>query len=93
MCMKQASTMVSPLILGLYHLAMDIDVYLHLLIEGLKELQIDVDTYDHSGKKTFWMCATLFWTINDFLRYAMLSGWSAKGFIGCQSYHKEICSF
>lgn len=39
------------------------------------------------------MGATLFWTICDFPRYAMLSGLSTKRFVACPSCQKDTCSF
>ncbi|XP_056686012.1 uncharacterized protein [Spinacia oleracea] len=62
---------------------MDIDVYLQPLIHELKLLWEGVPAFDaHSGNK-FKMRAALHSTINDFPAYAMLSGWSTRGYKAC----------
>ena len=38
------------------------------------------------------MRAALLWTINDFLAYGMMSGWSTIGNMACPTYNKDICS-
>ena len=38
------------------------------------------------------MRAVLLWTINDFLAYGMMSGWSTIGNMACPTYNKDICS-
>ena len=40
-------------------------------------------TYDISRKQNFVMRAALMWTINDFLAYGMVSGWSMHGKLAC----------
>ncbi|NAW44972.1 hypothetical protein FGF76_23525, partial [Salmonella sp. gx-f4] len=54
----------------------DNDIYLQPLIEKLKQLWAGVETYDVLKKENFNLRAALLWTINDFLAYANLSGWS-----------------
>ncbi|KAG7627180.1 putative transposase Ptta/En/Spm plant [Arabidopsis thaliana x Arabidopsis arenosa] len=50
------------------------------LIEELKDLWFNgVNAYDISTKQNFLLRAVLMWTINDFLAYAMLSGWTTHG--------------
>ena len=59
----------------------NIDVYMQPLIAELKELwAVGVETYDALTNENFNLCARLLWIISDFLRYAMLSGWSTKGY-------------
>nr|GEW21217.1 hypothetical protein [Tanacetum cinerariifolium] len=53
-----------------------IDVFLQPLIKELTSLWKGVKTYDISKENNFIMRAILLWTINDFLAYGMLSGWS-----------------
>ncbi|XP_058765057.1 uncharacterized protein LOC131638514 [Vicia villosa] len=61
-----------------------IDVYLQPLIDELQNLWNQGDlTYDISTKQNFVMKAALMWTINDFLAYGMLSGWSTQGKLAC----------
>jgi len=69
---------------------MNIDVYLRPLILELKELwDKGVTTWDAGTRKNFKLHALLLWTINDFLAYAMLSGWSTKGKFACPYCHKD----
>ena len=44
---------------------------------------LGVDTYDSNRKHNFQMRAALMWTINDYLAYGMLSGWSTHGVLSC----------
>lgn len=61
----------------------DIDVFLDPLISESKQLWEGVDAYDAFGREHFKLRAMLLWTINDFLAYANLSGWSTKGRVAC----------
>ena len=51
-----------------------------------------VETFDASTGKTFRMHATMMWTINDFLAYGNLSGWSTKGYKVCLVCNIETSS-
>ncbi|KAG8480898.1 hypothetical protein CXB51_025476 [Gossypium anomalum] len=42
-----------------------------------------IDAFDSSASESFTLRACLLWTINDFLAYASLSGWSTKGRVAC----------
>jgi hypothetical protein len=56
----------------------------------LKELWNNgVKTRDAGTPKNFTSRAILFWKINDFPAYAMLSGWSTKGKLAFPYYHKH----
>jgi len=73
----------------------DIDVYLSPLIEYLRLLWGEgVEVFDAYEKVNFSLRALLLWTINDFLTYGNLSGYSVKGhhaFPICEantSYHQ-----
>jgi Transposase family tnp2 len=71
----------------------DIDVYLAPLIDESKELwEVGIIAYDSSKKEEFQLRATILWTINDFSAYAMLSGWSTKGYIACPICGKDTDS-
>jgi len=73
---------------------MDIDVYLRPLVLELKELWENVvTTWDAQTMKKFKLHAILLWTINDFLAYAILSGWSTKGKFVCPYCHKDTDYF
>ncbi|GJS48995.1 Myb domain protein 62 [Tanacetum coccineum] len=41
------------------------------------------NAYECTKKEDFTLRAALLWTINDFLAYGMLSGWSVKGYNAC----------
>ncbi|XP_038716573.1 uncharacterized protein LOC120009913 [Tripterygium wilfordii] len=89
---KGSIFMLSLLILRLNSPDNDIDVYLRLLIDELKELwENGVDTYDAMKEQYFRLHAATLWTINDFLAYANLSGWSTKGKLVCLTCNKDTC--
>ena len=61
-----------------------IDVYLQPLMDELMLLWNEgVLTYDISKNQNFIIRTALMWTINDFLAYAMVSGWSMVGRLAC----------
>ncbi|KAM3200465.1 hypothetical protein P3L10_032827 [Capsicum annuum] len=70
----------------------DIDVYLQPMIEELNELCNGVETCDAHSQSNFIMCVALMWTINDFLAYGNLSGWSTKGKLACPCCYKDTHS-
>ncbi|KAH1107259.1 hypothetical protein J1N35_011027 [Gossypium stocksii] len=70
----------------------DINIYMQPLIEELKQLWAGVKTYDALRKENFYLRTALLWTINDFLAYANLSGWSTKGDYACLCCAVQTCS-
>ncbi|XP_023893695.1 uncharacterized protein LOC112005636 [Quercus suber] len=93
LCMKRSSLILSLVILGPTSLGIAIDVYLQPLVEELRELwDVGVQAYDASSKEIFQLRAALMWTVNDFLAYANLSGWSTKGGLACPSCAVETDS-
>jgi len=90
LCLKQSYWMLSMMIPGVRSPGVSIDVYLQPLIDELKVLwEEGVKAWDAKERKDFDLHAILLWTINDFLAYAMLSGWSTKGKFACPYYHTE----
>ena len=84
MCMKQTFFMLSLFIPGLIILGNDINIYLQPLIDELNGLwEVGVETYDASINQNFCMHAAILWTINDFLAYVNLLGWSIKEKFSC----------
>lgn len=82
--MKEKFFILSLLIPGPKSPGNNIDVFLQPLIEELNELwSVGAKTYDASTKDTFQMRAALMWTIDDFLAYGTLSGWSTSGRFAC----------
>jgi len=68
----------------------DIDVYLSPLTKNLRKLWEDgVDVWDGNLHKTFRLHAIVFCTINDFLAYENLSGYSIKGYHACPICEKN----
>ncbi|XP_074322851.1 uncharacterized protein LOC141659824 [Apium graveolens] len=58
------------------------------LVAELKELwDVGLETYDAFADHTFILHVSLLWTISDFPGYALLSGWSTKGKLGCPNCH------
>ncbi|XP_004297999.1 PREDICTED: uncharacterized protein LOC101291426 [Fragaria vesca subsp. vesca] len=91
LCMKQPYLFLSLLILGPKGPGNNIDVYLQPLVEELKMLWNEgVETYDAFKKEMFRLRAAVLWTINDFPAYAMLSGYSTKGFKACPVCVEDI---
>jgi len=43
-------------------------------------------------KETFQLHASILWTINDFLAYGNLSGWSTKGNFACPCCNEDTWS-
>jgi len=79
MCMKQQLMFLTILVPGPNHPKRSLDVFLQPLIEELKVLWFNgVNAYDISTKQNSLLRAVLMWTINDFLAYAMLSGWTTQ---------------
>ena len=93
LCMKPENLILSTLISGPESPKNSIDVYMQPLIAELKELWDEgVETYDASTNQTFNLRASLLWTISDFPGYAMLSGWSTEGYLGCPVCNYETSS-
>ena len=95
LCMKRKYIMLSMMISGPRQPGNDIDVYLSPLIEDLRLLwDAGIEVFDAYGKVNFNLRALLFCTINDFLAYEYLSGYSVKGHSACPiceentSYHQ-----
>ena len=62
--------MLSLLSPGPYQPENEIDICLKPLVDELKELwEEGVETYDAYSKEHFQMCATLLWTIHDYLGF------------------------
>ena len=72
--------MLSMMISRPRQLRNDINVYRSPLIEDLRKWWDEgVDMFDGNQNKTFKLCAMIFCTIDDFLAYGNLSGYSVKG--------------
>ena len=72
--------MLSMMISGPRQQRNDIDIYLSLLNEDLRKLlNKGVDVFEGNRNETFKLRAMVFCTINDFLAYENLSGYSVKG--------------
>ena len=88
--MKRKYIMLSMMISGPRQPENDIDVYLTPLIEDFRKLWVDVvDVYDGNVQQTFRLRAMIFCTINDFLAYGNLSGYSVKGHHTCPICEKK----
>ena len=84
---------MSLLILGPKIPGNEIDVYLRPLIVDLKELwENRVRTYDFVSRSNFKLHASILWTINNFLTYENLSGWSTKGYLACPICNRDASS-
>ncbi|KAF7114877.1 hypothetical protein RHSIM_RhsimUnG0071800 [Rhododendron simsii] len=92
-CMKEPFCFMSLLIPGPSAIGRDIDVYLRPLVDELKVLWKDgVRTYDASTEQYFTMRACFLWTINDLPAYAIMSGWSTKGYLACPICNEDNSS-
>ena len=84
LCMTRPFMLLSLLIPRRYGPGQNIDIYLRPLIDDLQLLWTDgVQTWDVSRRHNFQIRAALMWTINDFLAYGILSGWSTHGRLAC----------
>ncbi|KAI5328556.1 hypothetical protein L3X38_027953 [Prunus dulcis] len=84
-CMKKEYMMMTVLITE--DPGRSIDVYLRPLVDELKDLWTNgVRTYDKSTGRMFTLRAAVMWTVNDFPAYAMVSGWSTKGYMACPDH-------
>ena len=82
--MKQKYMMLFMMISGPRQPGNDIDVYLSLLIEDLAKLWDEgFLVFDGFQNETFQMRVMIFCSINDFLAYGNLSGYSIKGHCAC----------
>ncbi|CAL8989925.1 unnamed protein product [Prunus brigantina] len=90
-CMKKEYMMMTVLITE--DPGRSIDVYLRPLVDELKDLWTNgVRTYDKSTGKMFTFRAAVLWTVNDFPAYAMVSGWSTKGYMACPVCKEDVTS-
>ncbi|CAL2227869.1 unnamed protein product [Prunus armeniaca] len=90
-CMKKEYMMMTVLITE--DLGRSIDVYLRLLVDELKDLWTNsVRMYDKSTRKMFTLRAAVMWTVTDFPAYAMVSGWSTKGYMACPVCKEDVTS-
>ncbi|KAI5321214.1 hypothetical protein L3X38_030285 [Prunus dulcis] len=90
-CMKKEYMMMTVLITE--DPGRSIDVYLRPLVDELKDLWTNgVRTYDKSTGKMFTLRAAVMWTVNDFPAYAMVSGWSTKGYMACPVCKEDVTS-
>ena len=76
MCMRLEFMFLSTIILGPNSSGQNIDVCLWPLIDELTQLWSSGALTYVSRKHNFFMRVALMWTINDFLTYGMVSGWS-----------------
>jgi len=84
MCMRPEFMFLSMVIPGPSNSGRNIGVCLRLLIDELTQLwSSGALTYDILRKQNFVMRTALMWTINDFLAYGMLSGWSTHEKLAC----------
>ncbi|XP_074347485.1 uncharacterized protein LOC141686344 [Apium graveolens] len=91
--MKPENLIMSTLIPGPNDPVNSIDVYLQPLVEELKELwDVGVNTFDTATNQNFVLRASVLWIISDFPGYAMLSGWSTKGYLACPICNYKILS-
>ncbi|XP_021764842.1 uncharacterized protein LOC110729408 [Chenopodium quinoa] len=91
--MKPEYLMLALLIPGPSSPGNDIDIYLQPLIKDLKDLwEFGLETYDASTNQRFDMHVALMTTVSDFPGYAILSGWSTKGYLACPECHYETNS-
>ncbi|XP_041011477.1 uncharacterized protein LOC121255266 [Juglans microcarpa x Juglans regia] len=93
LCMKDPYLIMSLLIPGPKAPENDINVFMRPLIDELKKLWHEgIRTYDAHKRQMFSLHPALLWTINDFLVYANLSGWSTKDKMACPTCKAETDS-
>jgi hypothetical protein len=83
-CMRLEFMFLSTVIPNPNSPGRDIVFYLRLLIDELKQLwSFGALTYDVSTKHNLLIKVALMWTINDFLAYRMVYGWSIHRKLVC----------
>jgi len=83
-CMTRSFMFLEMMISGPKNPGKRLDVFLRLSIDKLNNLWfVGVETYDVYRKKKFQLKTALMWTINDFLTYGILSGWSTHDNLCC----------
>ena len=91
--MSSESLLLALLIPGPSSPGKDIDVFMRPLIDELKQLwETGVETRDAYNGTVFSMRAAVLWTINDFPAYALMSGWSTKGYMVCPTCNEHTPS-
>ena len=94
MSMKDLNMILFLVIPGRTTLENDIDVYFQPLIDDLHDLWNEgITTYDSLTKEIFQLHAVLLWTINNFLVYGNLFGYSMKGKLACSVWNKDIMPY
>ncbi|CAM8901310.1 unnamed protein product [Rhodiola kirilowii] len=94
LCMNTRFIWLTILIPGPSNPKKRLDIYLRPLIDDLVRLwNVGIDTYDANRKQSFTLRAALMWTISDFPAYAMLSGWSTQGKLGCPYCMEDTKTF
>jgi len=90
LCIKRKYIILCMMIVGPRQPGNNIDVYLTQLIEDLRKLwKYGVDVWDGNLQQGFRLRAMVFCTINDFLVYENLSGYSVKGHHTCPICEKN----
>jgi len=93
LCTKRKYMMLSMMISGPKQPGNDIDVYISPLIEDLKLMwDQGVEVFDGFANETLKFHAMLFCTINDFLAYGNLSGYSVKLHKACPICEEDTTS-
>lgn len=84
-CMKEQHILLTIWVLGPHNLKDKINGYLQPLISKLINIwEVGMHTHDVSLNQNFQLRTVLFWTINDYPTYSLLSGWSTTvGKIAC----------
>ncbi|KAL9666810.1 hypothetical protein QQ045_001152 [Rhodiola kirilowii] len=94
LCMNTRFIWLTILIPGPSNPKKRLDIYLRPLIDDLVHLwSVGVDTYDANRKQSFTLRAALMWTVSDYPAYAMLSGWSTQGKLGCPYCMEDTKTF
>ena len=92
-CKRPESCLLTLFIPGPTSPGKDMDVFLRPLIDELKQFwEIGVQTRDAYNGTVFTMRAAMLWTINDFPAYALMSGWSTKGYMACPTCNEHTPS-
>ena len=91
--MKPENLILSTLISGPSFPKNNINVFMQPLMAELIELWNEgIETYDALTNQNFILRASILCTISNFPGYAMLSGWSTKGYLGCPVCNYETSS-
>jgi hypothetical protein len=92
-CLKKVFIFLALVIPRSKEPKMQMNIFLHPLMEELKEIWQGVDAYDSHLKCQFNLRAANLWSIHDHLAYGKFIGWCVHGQLNCPMCMDESDAF